>query len=93
MKLQLFIGFITLLAKGAAIICIGEIIRSHFETVISMIIRRPIPENLISPENYNRAKMIISIIGILIIISGIFVILLGLFSLISGTIHFSTFMN
>jgi hypothetical protein len=67
----LFFTFLTALAKSGLLISLGVLIRSHLDTVLSLIIRKPIPEDLISAERLSAASQVIRWIGFFIIALGI----------------------
>ncbi|MFB6319989.1 hypothetical protein [Saccharicrinis sp. FJH54] len=70
MRTFFFIPFLLSLAKAGLRISIGLLIKDHFETILSFIIRKPIPEGLIDQYQYEKARNIIKWIGIFIIIIG-----------------------
>jgi hypothetical protein len=49
-----------------------------------MILRKPIPDNLINPEDFQKTKSVINVIGILLILIGIGTMIIGLSSMIAG---------
>ncbi|MCW3806877.1 hypothetical protein [Plebeiibacterium marinum] len=66
------------------IILLGILIKDYIETFISMIIRKPIPDNLIDEQRYNSIHRVIKWIGIMIILCGVGMALLSLSTLIMG---------
>ncbi len=71
MKALLFFTFFAALAKSGLWIGIGFLIKNHFNTLLSLIIRKPIPEDLIDANTLKNFNIIIKWIGIFIIIIGI----------------------
>lgn len=65
-----FFAFLFSLSRGIILICLGILIRSHLHTLFNFISRRPLPENLISQQDYIKMAKIINIIGICLIIMG-----------------------
>ncbi len=84
MKSLLFFTFLTGLAKSIMIIFLGILIKDHFETLISMIIRKPMPDNLIDEQRYNSIHVVIKWIGIMIIILGVGQAFMSLMTLFMG---------
>jgi hypothetical protein len=78
MGFMLFISFFLSLFYGGIWICVGILLRNHLDTVVSFIMRRPIPEGLISPDDYGRMESVVRAIGLLFILIGIFTMILGL---------------
>ncbi|MFB6343259.1 hypothetical protein ACE01N_00310 [Saccharicrinis sp. FJH2] len=70
MRMFFFIPFLLSLAKAGLWISIGLLIKDHFETILSLIIRKPVPEGLIEQYHYEKVRNIIKWIGIFIIIIG-----------------------
>jgi hypothetical protein len=70
------------LAKSCLLISIGLLVGFHLETVLSLIIRKPIPENLISAERLNSVSEVIKWIGIFIIITGVVIAISSLVTLV-----------
>jgi hypothetical protein len=66
------------LCYGGIWIAIGILLRNHLETILTMITRKPIPDDQTIPEDYQKTKQIIDIIGSLMILIGIGTILMGL---------------
>ncbi|MCU4164433.1 hypothetical protein [Carboxylicivirga caseinilyticus] len=84
MKFILFITFLTSLAKAGLLIGLGILLKNHFETVLSTLIRKPIPEDLIERYSYEKMKEVIRWIGIFVMILGIGMAVIGLSTLIMG---------
>ncbi len=84
MKFMLVFTFFLSICYGGIWISIGLLLLNHLETVLSMIFRKPIPDNLISPQNLNNAKNVINVIGVLSILIGIATIILGLNTMVTG---------
>ncbi len=84
MKSLLFFTFLSGLAKSIMIIFLGILIKDHIETLISMIIRKPIPDGLIDEQKYNSIHSVIKWIGIMIIILGVGQALMSLMTLFMG---------
>ena len=78
MEFNFFFTFVFSLAKAGLWISIGILVSKHMDTLLSLIIRRPLPEGLIKPEKLNSAKKVIKWIGIFTIIFGFGVALSGL---------------
>ena len=81
---MLFFSFLLSICYGGIWISVGLLVKNHLETVLSMILRKPNPENLINPEDFQKAKSVINVIGILLILIGIGTIVIGLSSMIAG---------
>jgi hypothetical protein len=77
MRSILFFTFLVSLAKAGLWICIGTLIKSHIETLMAFIVRKPIPEDLIDQHRYREFMNILKWIGILLIIIGIIVAVIG----------------
>ncbi len=75
MKFIFFLTFIVSALKGGLWILLGIIIKNHFDTAISLILRKPLPENLISPNNKKAIDLYIYKIGQILIIIGWIIIL------------------
>jgi len=78
MKFMMFLSFVVAACKGGIWIALGFIIRNHLEAFLSLILRKPIPENLISKEENDRTQKIYDLIGLLFVGIGVCVILIGL---------------
>ncbi len=84
MKFMLVFTFFLSICYGAIWISIGLLLLNHLETVLSMVLRKPIPDNLINPQSLQNAKRVIKVIGVLLILIGIATIILGLNSMVTG---------
>ena len=84
MKIIFFFTFLVTLAKGCLWISIGTLINKHFETVLSMITRKPLPENLIHPEKLDLARQSIKWVGLFIVLIGVGLLISGLVTLIAS---------
>lgn len=80
---MLFFTFLLSLCYGGIWICAGVLVRNHFETVISMLFRRPIHEGIVNPDDYMKAKSVINILGLIFITIGVLVMITGLFTFFS----------
>jgi hypothetical protein len=95
MKIIFFFTFLLSLAKAGLWIGIGTLISKHFDTALSLIVRKPVPEDLIKPERLEVANQVIRWIGIFIIIIGIglavsgFVTFIVSFRMPSGNFKFN----
>ncbi|MFY0630135.1 MAG: hypothetical protein JXR05_07115 [Flavobacteriaceae bacterium] len=78
MKTILFFTFLISLAKSTIWILIGVLIKNHFETFWSLIIRRPVPENLINEDKLQVTNKLIHAIGVLFITIGVVLILVAI---------------
>ena len=90
MKGVMFFTYLSVLAHAALWIGLGVLIRNHFETAISMIVRKPIPENLIGEEKFNAAHNVIRFIGGIMVIIGISKAIAVLASFIASLSHLPT---
>jgi hypothetical protein len=79
---MLFFSFLLSICYGGIWIGLGLLVKNHLETVLSMILRKPIPDNLINPEDFQKTKSVINVIGILLILIGIGTMIIGLSSMI-----------
>ena len=70
MRTFIFIPLLISLAKAGLWISIGLLIKDHFDTILSLIIRKPVPEDLIDQYHDEKVRNIIKWIGIFIIIIG-----------------------
>lgn len=84
MKAVLFFTFLVSLAKAGLWISIGILIKSHFDTVLSLIIRKPIPEGLIQDDTLAMTKKVIEWIGIILMVIGVCIAITALGSMISS---------
>ena len=66
MKFLYFFTFLLSLCKGGIWISLGILLRNHFETVLALIVREPLPEELI--DSYDKSK-VVAIIQFIRIIS------------------------
>jgi hypothetical protein len=57
------------ICKGGLWICIGVLFGNHLETILSLILRKPIPEGLISPDDIKKTKILFKIMGLIIILT------------------------
>ncbi len=95
MKFIFFLTFVTALFKGIVIIGVGNLLRNHFRTVVSMLIRRDIPENLIEPYKYDTAINAIRVIGLFVMLIGVGMIIVAFstsiasFTMPSGNFNFN----
>lgn len=53
MKSFVFFSFLVSLAKSGLWISVGILVKNHLETLLSFIIRKPVPDNLIE-ENHSK---------------------------------------
>lgn len=77
MKFTFFMTFLISVFKAWLWISSGILLRSHFETVLNLIIRKPVPEGLIEAEKYEMTKRNIRVIGSLLIAIGIGLIIMA----------------
>ena len=84
MKTFLFFTFLVSLAKSGLWISIGILIKNHLETLLSLLIRKPVPDNLIEKNNLETLNNVTKWIGIFIIVIGIGVALSAFATLIMG---------
>lgn len=84
MKAFLFLTFLVSLAKSGLIISIGILIKDHMDTVLSLIIRKPIPEDLIDSNKLEIVNKVNKWMGIFIIIIGAGVAIVALSTIIFG---------
>jgi hypothetical protein len=77
-------GFLLGICKGGLWICIGVLFGNHLETILSLILRKPIPEGLISPDDIKKTKILFKIMGLIIILIGIGQIIFTLLDLIES---------
>jgi hypothetical protein len=83
---MMFLTFLLSICYGGIWISIGVLLRNHFETILSMIIRKPIPDNLIDPINFLKTKNVIKVIGVFLVIIGILTMIAGLTTFIVSCI-------
>jgi hypothetical protein len=84
MKILLFFTFLLSLCTGGVLIGLGILLRNHFETIISLIVRKPFPDDLIIPDDYAKTKTTIRWIGSLVILLGIAKMIISLSTLMAG---------
>ncbi|GEM_PF-3576342 len=84
MKSFLLFTFLVSLAKSGLWISIGILIKNHFETLLSLLIRKPVQDNLIEKNNLDAFNNITKWIGIFIIVIGIGMALSAFAPLIMG---------
>lgn len=95
MKFMMLLTFAVAACKGGIWIALGLLIRNHLEAFLALILRKPIPENLISQEEKDRTRKIYDFIGLLLVGIGVCVILIGLltwimsFRIPSGNFNFN----
>ena len=70
--------------RGGISICLGILLRNHFEAIFTLIFCRQLPENLVDQDEKSKALSIVSIIGLLLILIGCAIILAGLFTWIAS---------
>ncbi len=78
MKFILLNALIVTIAKSGLLICLGFIIMNHFESTLSLISRKPLPDNLIQPQNLEALNKVLKWVGICIIVLGISMAINGL---------------
>jgi flagellar biosynthesis protein FlhB len=84
MKTFLFFTFLVSLAKSGLWISIGILIKNHLETLLSLIVRKPLPDHLIEENKLETFNQVTKWIGLFIIIIGIGFALSALATLIMG---------
>jgi hypothetical protein len=84
MKFIFFLNFLGALCKGIVIMGVGNLLRNHFRTVVSMLVRREIPETLIEPYNYDRAINAIRVIGLFVMLIGVGLIVVSFATFIAS---------
>lgn len=84
MKAFLLFTFLVSLAKSGLWISIGILIKNHLESVLSIVLRKPVPDNLIEKNNLETVNNITKWIGIFIIVIGIGAALSAFSTLIMG---------
>lgn len=84
MQWMFVFSFLLSICHGGIWIGIGLLVMNHLETFLSMILRKPIPENLINQEDYHKTRNVINAIGILLILVGIVTIIIGFATMIAG---------
>ena len=84
MKTFLFFTFLVSLAKSGLWISIGILVKNHFETLLSLLIRKPVPDNLIESNSLKAFNTVTKWIGIFIIVIGIGIALSALSTLTMG---------
>jgi hypothetical protein len=84
MKTFLVFTFLASLAKSGLWISIGILVKDHFETLLSLLIRKPVPDNLIENNHLEAFKSVTKWIGIFIILVGIGLALSAFTTLIMG---------
>ncbi len=95
MKFMMLLSFAIAACKGGIWIAFGLLIRNHLDSFLSLILRKSIPDNLISREESDRTRKIYDIIGLLLVGIGVCVILIGFitwimsFRIPSGNINFN----
>ncbi|MCT4588117.1 MAG: hypothetical protein N4A71_09875 [Carboxylicivirga sp.] len=85
MNFILFITFLLTACKGGLWIGLGVLIRNHFDAILSMLLRKPIPENLIAETDKEKIDKVIRIIGLLIIGIGVGTVIIALSTLFAGS--------
>jgi len=75
MKFIFFLTFIVSALKGGIWIFFGILIKGHFDTILSLILRKPLPDGLISSDNKKTVDLYIHRIGQILIIIGVIIVL------------------
>ena len=87
MKSAVFFTFLLSLAKAGLWISIGILFRKHIITILSLIIRRPIPDGLINAEELENTIKVVKWIGLFLILIGAGIALIGIITLtLSNTV-------
>jgi hypothetical protein len=84
MKTILFFTFLMALVKSGLYISIGILVMNHIETLLSLITRKPVPDNLIEKNNLTTFYIVTRWIGIFIIAIGVGIGITALVTLIMG---------
>ncbi len=84
MKFFFFLTFLISVAKGGISVGIGILLRKHFDTILSLIIRKPIPEGLIDKNKHESVLKIMEWIGLFVIIIGVLTVFFAFATLFTG---------
>lgn len=84
MKAFLLFTFLVSLAKSGLWISMGILIKNHLETVLSLVLRKSVPNNLIEKNNLETVNNITNWIGIFIIVIGVGIALSAFATLVMG---------
>ena len=71
MKTFLFFTFLASLAKSGLWITLGVLIKNHLESALSLVTRKPMPNDIIEQNTFDRLNNVTKWIGIFIILIGI----------------------
>ena len=71
MKTLLFFAFLGSLAKSGLWITVGILIKNHLESTLTLVTRKPMPNDIIEKNNFEKLTNVTKWIGIFIIIVGI----------------------
>ena len=84
MKFLLFVTLLVSIAKSGIWICVGILLRKHFDTIYTLLFRKPIPEDLIEKENYETMYKVIQGLGAILVLIGVFSVILAISTFIYG---------
>lgn len=84
MRTILFFTFLVSLAKAGLLMTVGILVKNHFDTLLSIIVRKPIPEILIDSNKLEKTNHLIKWIGIFIIITAICMAVAAIFTFAIG---------
>ena len=85
MKISFIISLFITLCKGGAWIGLGILLRDHFDSFITLVTRRNVPEDQSYTDFSGQAMRIIKLVGLLFMLLGIAVIVMGLVTVIMGS--------
>jgi hypothetical protein len=84
MKVALIFSLILNVCKAIAFIGLGLLLFYHFESLVTLVTRRSVPEDLPLKGWENPALSIIRFIGVLFILIGFVTLIMGFVSIIPG---------
>ncbi|TKG94049.1 hypothetical protein EYV94_14945 [Puteibacter caeruleilacunae] len=72
-----FLAFLMAVCKGGILIALGLLLRKYFTTVLNLFIRKPLPENFMESDEYQKTNVFIKTIGFFVLCIGVIIILQG----------------
>jgi hypothetical protein len=85
MKIAFVISLFITLCKGGAWIGLGLLLRDHFDSFITLVTRRNVPEDQSYTDFSGQAMKIIKLVGLLFVLLGIAIMVMGVVTVIVGS--------
>jgi archaellum biogenesis protein FlaJ (TadC family) len=84
MKTFLLFAFLTSLAKSGLWITVGVLIKNHLESLLSLVTRKSMPNDIIEKNDFDKLNNVTKWIGLFIIFVGIGLALSAIVTFIMG---------